>query len=70
MMKACSRNSKMYAHFLIIVPEMVFDPDQDPEEKRAVRQGYRALTKKIEGRSFIILSQFVQVLDAPPRIPQ
>ncbi|KAF5321967.1 hypothetical protein D9619_001921 [Psilocybe cf. subviscida] len=28
--------------------EMVFDPDQDPEEKRAVRQGYRALTKKIE----------------------
>ncbi|KAF8967875.1 Nse4 C-terminal-domain-containing protein [Flammula alnicola] len=27
---------------------MVFDPDQDPEEKRAVRQNYRSLTKKIE----------------------
>ncbi|KAF9529440.1 Nse4 C-terminal-domain-containing protein [Crepidotus variabilis] len=26
----------------------VFDPDQDPEEKRAVRQNYRSLTKKIE----------------------
>ena len=37
---------------------MVFDPDQDPEEKRAVRQGYRALTKKIEGSSVIILSYF------------
>lgn len=29
-------------------PEMVFDPDQDPEEKRAVRQNYRSLTRKIE----------------------
>ena len=28
---------------------MVFDPDQDPEEKRAVRQNYRSLTRKIEG---------------------
>lgn len=28
---------------------MVFDPDQDPEEKRAVRQNYRSLAKKIEG---------------------
>ncbi|KAF8897055.1 Nse4 C-terminal-domain-containing protein [Gymnopilus junonius] len=28
--------------------DMVFDPDQDPEEKRAVRQNYRSLTKKIE----------------------
>ena len=27
----------------------VFDSDQDPEEKRAVRQNYRSLTKKIEG---------------------
>ncbi|KAF8200954.1 Nse4 C-terminal-domain-containing protein [Pholiota molesta] len=27
---------------------MVFDPDQDPEEKRAVRQNYRSLTKRIE----------------------
>ncbi|KAF9474541.1 hypothetical protein BDN70DRAFT_815509 [Pholiota conissans] len=27
---------------------MVFDPDQDPEEKRAVRQNYRTLTKRIE----------------------
>ncbi|KAF9012435.1 Nse4 C-terminal-domain-containing protein [Cyathus striatus] len=26
----------------------VFDPDQDPEEKRAVRQNYRSLTRKIE----------------------
>lgn len=29
--------------------DMVFDPDQDPEEKRNVRQNYRSLTKKIEG---------------------
>lgn len=28
---------------------MVFDPDQNPEEKRAVRQNYRSLAKKIEG---------------------
>jgi hypothetical protein len=28
---------------------MVFDPDQDPEEKRGVRKSYRLLTKKIEG---------------------
>ena len=28
---------------------MVFDPDQDPEEKREVRQNYRSLAKKIEG---------------------
>ncbi|KAF8161208.1 Nse4 C-terminal-domain-containing protein [Crassisporium funariophilum] len=28
--------------------DMVFDPDQDPEEKRAVRQNYRSLAKKIE----------------------
>ena len=31
--------------------DMVFDPDQDPEEKRKVRQNYRSLTKKIEGMS-------------------
>lgn len=29
--------------------DMVFDPDQDPEEKRVVRQNYRSLAKKIEG---------------------
>ncbi|KIM40209.1 hypothetical protein M413DRAFT_446375 [Hebeloma cylindrosporum] len=28
--------------------DMVFDPDQDPEEKRGVRKSYRSLTKKIE----------------------
>ena len=33
--------------------DMVFDPDQDPEEKRAVRQNYRSLTKKIEGMRVI-----------------
>jgi len=32
----------------------VFDPDQDPEEKRAVRQNYRSLAKKIEGRMFFV----------------
>ena len=32
---------------------MVFDPDQDPEEKRAVRQNYRSLAKKIEGMRVI-----------------
>lgn len=47
---------------LMAALEMVFDPDQDPEEKRAVRQGYRALTKKIEGRrNSITLSQSVPV---------
>ena len=30
----------------------IFDPDQDPDEKRAVRQNYRSLTKKIEGMSY------------------
>lgn len=30
----------------------IFDPDQDPDEKRAVRQNYRSLTKKIEGISY------------------
>ena len=33
--------------------DMVFDPDQNPEEKREVRQNYRSLTKKIEGMSII-----------------
>lgn len=33
--------------------DMVFDPDQDPEEKRAVRQNYRSLAKKIEGMRII-----------------
>lgn len=31
----------------------VFDPDQDPEEKRAVRQNYRSLAKTIEGNIII-----------------
>lgn len=41
---------------------MVFDPDQDPEEKRAVRQNYRSLTRKIEGmwlRRFYDLHQLI-----------
>ena len=29
--------------------DMVFDPDQNPMEKRAIRQNYRSLAKKIEG---------------------
>ena len=33
--------------------DMIFDPDQDPEEKRAVRQNYRSLAKKIEGMRII-----------------
>ena len=39
---------------------MVFDPDQDPEEKRAVRQNYRSLAKKIEGMRIIchLLTQY------------
>ena len=32
---------------------MVFDPDQDPLEKREVRQNYRSLAKKIEGMHII-----------------
>src|SRR5688572_2538645 len=34
--------------------DLAFNPDQDPEEKRAVRQSYRSLAKKIEGRSIRI----------------
>jgi non-structural maintenance of chromosomes element 4 len=42
------------AHFHHPEPsDMVFDPDQDPEEKRAVRQNYRSLAKKIEGMCII-----------------
>lgn len=32
---------------------MVFDPDQDPEEKRALRQNYRTLTRTLEGKIYI-----------------
>ena len=44
-----------YAHFSHHSErsDMVFDPDQDPEEKRAVRQNYRSLAKKIEGMRII-----------------
>jgi hypothetical protein len=58
----CHSVQKLYARFVDGCSlEMVFDPDQDPEEKRAVRQGYRALTKKIEGRTAFIPSQTVPV---------
>ncbi|TFK26481.1 hypothetical protein FA15DRAFT_667363 [Coprinopsis marcescibilis] len=30
--------------------DLVFDPDQDPEEKRALRQNYRALTRQVEAQ--------------------
>lgn len=43
---------------------MVFDPDQDPEEKRAVRQNYRSLTKRIEGTLSPLLI-FSEVLERP-----
>lgn len=35
------------------VAEMVYDPDQDPEEKRAVRKNYRKLAKTMEGRLYL-----------------
>lgn len=28
-----------------------YDPDQDPEERRVVRKGYRTLAKNVEGSS-------------------
>jgi len=34
---------------LTFLSDLVYDPDQDPEEKRAVRKDYRSLAKKIEG---------------------
>ena len=41
---------------------MVFDPDQDPEEKRAVRQNYRSLAKKIEGMHIICHPFYTNIL--------
>lgn len=29
--------------------DFIYDPDQDPEEKRAVRKNYRSLAKTVEG---------------------
>lgn len=31
---------------------LIYDPDQDPEEKRAVRKDYRSLAKTVEGTRF------------------
>jgi non-structural maintenance of chromosomes element 4 len=31
--------------------DLIYDPDQDPEEKRAVRKNYRSLAKTVEGSS-------------------
>ncbi|ESK86219.1 nuclear protein qri2 [Moniliophthora roreri MCA 2997] len=31
--------------------ELVYDPDQDPDEKRAVRRGYREFDKRFEGNT-------------------
>lgn len=31
--------------------DFIYDPDQDPEEKRAVRKNYRSLAKTVEGAS-------------------
>ena len=42
--------------------DMIFDPDQDPEEKRVVRQNYRSLAKKIEGMQiFISLLSLIEI---------
>lgn len=30
--------------------DLIYDPDQDPEEKRAVRKNYRSLAKTVEGK--------------------
>lgn len=38
-----------------------YDPDQDPEERRVVRKGYRTLAKNVEGSS-IILSVFLTLI--------
>jgi len=44
-------NKRKYASRVLFLHslDMIFDPDQDPEEKRGVRKGYRSLAKKIEG---------------------
>lgn len=33
--------------------DFIYDPDQDPEEKRTVRKNYRSLAKTVEGASFL-----------------
>ncbi|KAJ3514329.1 hypothetical protein NLJ89_g2436 [Agrocybe chaxingu] len=38
----------MTDHDMDTADDLVFDPDQDPEEKREVRQNYRSLARKIE----------------------
>lgn len=35
---------------VLIEIELAFDPDQDLEKKRTLRQNYRKLASKIEGR--------------------
>ena len=32
------------------VKALAYDPEQNPEERRKIRKGYRALGKKLEGR--------------------
>ena len=34
--------------------DFIYDPDQDPEEKRAVRKDYRSLAKTVEGSSHYV----------------
>jgi len=42
---------KAYSDFV----DLVFNPDQNPEEKRAVRQDYRKITRRIEGTRHLSL---------------
>lgn len=51
---ASRRRRCAYSKYLLHVIDIrlidpVFDPDQDPEEKRELRQNYRALTRQIKG---------------------
>jgi hypothetical protein len=37
-------------------PHLVYNPDQDPDEKRRVRGGYRALQAELEGARLLTLT--------------
>jgi hypothetical protein len=42
--------------------DFIYDPDQDPEEKRAVRKNYRSLAKTVEGVLCLSLDSVILIL--------
>jgi hypothetical protein len=50
-----SRNIMLAFKKLHASIEYVYDPDQDPEEKRSVRRNYRNLARTVEGTNEAIL---------------